>query len=356
MLEHSLGHITHAQNLKQALESRSDIQPYYIDLPFHNIPGIWSRLPGIRSNWTVRASIGAYLALRTQAKILQAALFHTQVTSLFSPGLMRRLPSVISLDATPVQYDALGQHYGHSPSSNARIEALKRRLNIRALMAAQQLVTWSQWTKRSLVTDYAVPPEKITVIPPGIDTDRWCFSRPSVARHEPLHLLFVGGDFERKGGHLLLDAFQSLTYRMKAQLHIVTTTADVGKGIPNVHVYRDVTPNSDKLLRLFQQADIFVFPTLADCLPLAVMEASAAGLPIITTDVGALPEAVIHAETGWVIPPGDVSALTDAMILVGTDPGLRAKLGCRAHEVARERFDATTNYRHLLNVVVGVAH
>ncbi len=169
-LEYSLGHITHAQNLKRAMAEQTDIVPTYVDLPYEGMIGAWTRLPGVRSNWSLRASLGAWLGLRGQAKRLQGALFHTQVTSLFSAGLMRRVPSVVSLDATPLQYDALGAFYGHAPSSNARMEALKKRLNQRAFGAARHLVTWSQWAKDSLVADYGVPAEKITVIPPGIDT------------------------------------------------------------------------------------------------------------------------------------------------------------------------------------------
>ena len=355
-LEQSLGHTTHGQNLKRALKTCPDILPTYVDLPFQGMPGAWTRLPGIRSNWSLRASLGAYLALRPQAKTLQAMLFHTQVTSLFSAGLMRHSPSVISLDATPLQYDALGKFYGHSPSANTKLEALKKSLNVRALNAAQHLVTWSHWTKASLVADYGMPADKITVIPPGIDTAQWRFPREIARLSGPLHLLFVGGDFTRKGGDVLLKALQSLPASVNAQLHLVTNSPDVTDDQPNIHVYRNVAPNSPTLLNLFRQADIFVFPTRADCLPLAIMEAMAAGLPIITTSVGALPEAVISGETGLIVPPDDSDALANAITRLATDPGLRAQLGRRAREMAVECFDATTNYLRLLEVVKSVAH
>ncbi|MCW3100932.1 MAG: glycosyl transferase group 1 [Chthonomonadaceae bacterium] len=353
-LEYSLGHTTHAQNLKRTLQSRPDIRPTYIDLPFHGMPGAWAKLPGIRSNWSIRASLGAYLGLRSQVKTLQAVLFHTQVTSLFSAGLMRRIPSVISLDATPLQYDALGRFYGHSPSANPQLEALKKRLNVTALTAARHLVTWSHWTKASLMADYGMPADKITVIPPGIDTAQWGFPRDLAHRSERLHLLFVGGDFKRKGGDVLLEAFRRLPTFVNATLHLVTNSPDVTADQPNIHVYRNVAPNSERLLSLFQQADIFVFPTRADCLPLAIMEALAAGLPIITTCVGALPEAVISGETGLVVPPDDPNALADAIRLLAADPDLRAQLGSQAREMALECFDATTNYLRLLDVVKSV--
>jgi glycosyltransferase involved in cell wall biosynthesis len=355
VLEYSLGHTTHAQNLKRALETRADIAPTYIDLPFHGMPGAWARLPGVRSNWSLRASLGAYLALRPQANALQCALFHTQVTSLFSAGLMRRLPAVVSLDATPLQYDALGPFYGHALSANLPLEAIKKRLNVRALAAARHLVTWSQWTKDSLIADYCMPAEKITVIPPGIDTTLWRFERSLAPPNQPLHLLFVGGDFLRKGGDVLLEAFRRLPRSTNALLHLVTDSPAVSECEPKVCVHRKIAPNSKELLNLFRQADIFVLPTQADCLPLAIMEAMAAELPIITTSIGALPEAVLHRETGWIVPPGDVDALADAIDQLAADPSLRAQLGRQARRTALERFDATTNYNRLLTVIASVS-
>lgn len=350
-LEYSLGHITHAQNLKRVLSSRPEISPTYVDLPYDGMTGVWTRLPGVRSNWSLRASLGAWLGLRGRARHLDSALFHTQVTSLFSAGLMRQVPSVVSLDATPLQYDALGAFYGHTPSSNARLEALKMRMNQRAFGVAKKLVTWSQWAKDSLIADYGVAGEKITVIPPGIDTARWDFARSDRPAGSPVNLLFVGGDFPRKGGDTLLEAFARLPQSANVHLHLVTKTPNVGNNLSNVTVWHNVQPNSEPLLRLFSLADLFVFPTRGDCLPLAVMEALAAGLPVITTTVGALPEAVTHGETGWIVPPNDAQALAEAITILTSDAGLRRQLSAQARAVGRERFDAETNYARLIEIV-----
>jgi glycosyltransferase involved in cell wall biosynthesis len=348
-LEYSLGHITHAQNLKRVLENQPEITPTFVDLPFDGMTGAWTRLPGVRSNWSLRASLGAWLGLRRHMASLDAALYHTQVTSLFAAGLMRRVPSVISLDATPLQYDSLGEFYGHVPSANPRLEALKKRLNQRAFGAARHLVAWSEWAKSSLVADYGVAPEKISVIPPGIDTARWRCER-ALRPAGPVNLLFVGGDFPRKGGETLLEAFRQLPPGT-AHLNIVTKTTDAGKKMPNVTVWHDVVPNSDTLRTLFAEADLFVFPTRGDCLPLAVMEALASGLPVITTTVGALPEAVTHDETGWIVPPNDPAALADALRTLVGDAGLRGRLSAQAARVGQERFDASKNYAKLIQTV-----
>jgi glycosyltransferase involved in cell wall biosynthesis len=348
-LEYSLGHTTHAQNLKRVLESHSDIAPTYVDLPYGGMTGAWTRLPGVRSNWSLRASLGAWLGLRRHARHLDGALYHTQVTALFAAGLMRQSPSVVSLDATPLQYDALGAFYGHVPSANPRLEALKKRLNQRAFGAARHLVAWSQWAKNSLVTDYGVAPEKISVIPPGIDTALWRRARP--ARPDgPINLLFVGGDFARKGGDTLLEAFARLPPGL-AHLTVVTKTLGAGNNLPGIAVRHDIAPNSAALLQLYADADLFVFPTRGDCLPLAVMEALTSGLPVVTTTVGALPEAVTHGETGWIVPPDDPAALAAALQTLAKDAVLRSQLSAQAAVVGMERFDAATNYGRLIQTV-----
>ena len=355
-LEYSLGHVTHAQNLKRALEGDTTVRPFYVDLPYADTPGWQSKLPVVRGNWSLRASLAAFLALRPQAGQLDAALFHTQVTSLLSSGLMKRLPSVVSLDATPAQYDALGAFYGHVPSANARLEAWKKTLNVRAFGAARRLVTWSEWAKASLVADYGVDAGKVVVIPPGIDTAQWNFpARPVKRAGQAVRFLFVGGDFPRKGGDTLLQAMTLLPPDVRVHLDIVTMTEGVGDNVPGVTVHRGVRPNTDALRGLFAAADVFVFPTRGDCLPLAVMEALASGLPVITTAVAALPEAVTDGETGLVVPPDDAAGLAAAMATLTSDRALAARMGQAARQKAVSSFHAADNYRRLVSVVQGVA-
>ena len=370
-LEYSLGHVTHSENLKKRLTGDDSVRPTYVELPFEGMSGAWAKLPAVRSNWSLRASLGAHLGLRGSARRLQAVFFHTQVTSLLSVGLMRRVPSVISLDATPLQYDALGAAYGHVPSGSARVEEYKKRLNERAFRAARHLVTWSQWAKDSLVADYGVPAGKITVIPPGIPLDQWDFAaeRAAAARgagkrtsgDAALNLLFVGGDFHRKGGDTLARALNALPAGTNVRLHAVTKTealgpeADAAVAAGRMMVHRGVTPNSGALRALFAGADAFVFPTRADCLPLAILEALASGLPVVTTSVAALPEAVRHGENGVIVPPDDPLALAAAITELTHDRALRDRLALRSRETARERFDAQTNYRRIVEILKGVA-
>jgi glycosyltransferase involved in cell wall biosynthesis len=353
-LEYSLGHVTHAQNLQQQLEGVSSVMPHAIRLAYDDNAQWWQRLPGIRSNWSLRASIGARLFLKRHQTKLQGLFFHSQVTSLLSADLMRSIPSVVSLDATPLQYDALGASYSHA-TGPAAIETFKKNLNTRTFTTASRLVTWSEWAKGSLVNDYGIDAEKVVVIPPGIDTERWNFGVRPLDTHT--HLLFVGGDFYRKGGQTLLDAWRGLSQisRRHATLHIVTKTEGITGDMDGIQLHYGLTPNSDALIDLYRIAGAFVFPSIGDCLPLAVLEALASGLPVLTTNVAALPEAVRHMEAGLILPMDDVAAWTAALADVIADASLRRAWGEAARQHAIEKFDARKNYGRLVNVITQCA-
>jgi glycosyltransferase involved in cell wall biosynthesis len=90
----------------------------------------------------------------------------------------------------------------------------------------------------------------------------------------------------------------------------------------------------DELDRL----DVFVLASREEALPLGVLEAMAAGLPVVATDVGDVAHAVDHGRTGALIPRDDLAALVDALTELVADPALRAAQGAAGHAVARARF------------------
>lgn len=356
VMEQTLGHVTHAQNLHQVVQDRPDLAPVWLPIPFE-AAGPARLLPYFRSNWSVRASWRARRALlNVEARQpLDALFFHTQVTSLFSYPFLQRHPSLISLDATPINYDSVAEYYGHQPAGSNPVDRLKYRLNQRALQAATWLVVWSDWARRSLMDDYAVDPEKIRVVAPGAAEAYFEVGEQRAAREStlvagrPVRLLFVGGDFLRKGGPILLEALRG-SLGERCELHLVTQ-ADV-PALPRVHVHRGIRPNSPELLRLFAEADVFVLPSHAECLAVALMEAAAAGLPIVTTDVAALPEAVRPGPSGILVRPGDVQGLRCALETLVADADVRRRFGRSAHEVARRKFHARRNNDLLIDLLI----
>jgi glycosyltransferase involved in cell wall biosynthesis len=357
VMEQTLGHVTHSQNLLAALAARDEILPTWLPISF-GVRRAERLVPLLRSNWSVRASwrTRQALAAALAAHPHDALVLHTQVTSLFSVGMMRRVPSVVSLDATPINYDSVGEAYGHRGATDSFFDRSKFELNRRAFLAAARLVAWSEWARRSLIDDYGVRPENVTVLAPGAHSTYFDIGQKRISasseRTGPVRLLFVGGDFRRKGGHTLLEAVRGL--EDGCELDIVTKDA-IEHQPTNVRVHTGIGPNSPELLRLFAAADAFVLPTSADCLAVVLMEATAAALPIITTDVGALSEAVTHQESGLLVPPGDVAALRQAISNFVEHPDVAQRMGRAGFALARQKFDAARNNHALLDLVLEVA-
>jgi glycosyltransferase involved in cell wall biosynthesis len=91
--------------------------------------------------------------------------------------------------------------------------------------------------------------------------------------------------------------------------------------------------------------DLFVLPSHTEGLPLTVLEAMAAGKPVIGTAVGGIPEAVHDGETGLLVPPRDPGRLAEAMTRVLTDPVLAAAMGATGRTRARDAFSLEAEAR-----------
>jgi len=352
VMEQTLGHVPFAKNLKKVVEADSEVNIDWLEVNF-SPQNKFDKLPVIKNNWSLRGSLQARRLLNTERKksgLSDLYFFHTQVVSLLSSGwLPKETPVVISLDATPINYDEIGLAYGHS-ASNQPAEKFKFWLNRRALHHATRLVTWSEWARQSLINDYGVEAQKVEVIPPGTDMSFWqpdLEAKKSNHSHAKLRLLFVGGDFERKGGQLLYETFRRDLSDL-FELHLVTQ-GQVAPG-DGVYVYKDIRPNSAELQALFRQADVFVLPTYGDCLSLAIVEAMAANLPIVSTNVGATSEAVENGENGFLTTPGNATELTQVLRQLATNPELRQQMGDKSRKKAELNFDASKNGLRLLEI------
>jgi glycosyltransferase involved in cell wall biosynthesis len=237
------------------------------------------------------------------------------------------------------------------------IERAKFRMNRLALHSARALVTWSEWARRSLIDDYGIPSDRVQVIAPGAGRQFFDIGRRRLAAEpgdtdRPVRVLFVGGDFRRKGGPMLLHCMRrSLAER--CELHLVTNEP-VLQG-PNVFVYPGLGPNSPELLQLYEQADMLVLPSMAECLAVVLMEAAAAALPIIATDVGALAEVVHHNENGLLIRAGDARELERAIGALADDAPRRRGMAAAGHRLANAKFDSEANGLKIFDLVADLA-
>jgi len=350
VIEQVLGHVTYTMNLREAFASRSDIEPVWIEVPFH-VDGD-DRWPIVRSNWALRGSLAArrLIAGAHRARPLDALFIHTQSISLFAGAHMRRIPTLLSLDATPRNVDGLASVYEHRVHGRI-VERAKSVLYRRVMRRAAAFTTWSAWAARSLVDDYGVPADRISVVYPGVSLA--AATAPAAREGSRPRILFVGADLERKGGDLLIDVYRR-SLAEECDLDVVTTAVIPDGG--GVHVHRGVRPNSPELERLYASADIFVLPTRGDCLALVIGEAMAAGLPVVTTRGASHSDVVEDGRSGFLIDVDDGDALAARLGALVGDAALRRRMGARSRAIAEARLDLRHTADALETILARLAH
>jgi len=181
---------------------------------------------------------------------------------------MRRLPCVLSVDATMRQFAAL-EYAGPGRRPSPRQQRLLERLERRAVEGAAAVVAWTEWNARALREEHELPAEKLATIHPGLDVAWWeaAAGRRPARREGPLRLLFVGNDAERKGLGVLIAATEAL--EGAAVLDVVSGDEIAERS--RVRVHRGVEARSETLRDLYAAADVFALPTRADAVPWSVL-------------------------------------------------------------------------------------
>jgi glycosyltransferase involved in cell wall biosynthesis len=266
--------------------------------------------------------------------------------------VMLRTPTVVSMDGTPYElmdYVRLAQ----MPDQHAGVLGrIKHAINRGTYKRAHKIISFNQVTKNSLVNHYGIPADDVLVIPAGIDTKLWQPAPDSKPNDGIVRLLFVGGDLGRKGGDLLLRWARQTT-RKNWELHLVTG-ADAEQ-VPRVFLHKGLTPNDPRMVALAQRADLFVLPTRADLSPNAILEGKAAGLPSLSTTVGAIHEMVRDGIDGFLTAPGDYAALAERLDTLIDRPEPLREMGARAREMVTQQFDAQKNSTRVIDVLVAAA-
>jgi len=333
-MEQTLGHQTHYLNLRRHEAVVTGCRPHWLPVQYRNGP-----MP-----WTVTGSLAARRALKRLLPEVDAIFMHTAILAPLTADYFRHRPAILSADATPLNKRAMRQEYGLKSERYGAGQA--KRLIYREIFArARGFVAWSNWVKQSFVEDYGCREEDVAVISPGIDVEQFAEGERT---NELPRILFVGEDFVRKGGDLLLDVFRK-RLRHKAEL-VLVTRAHVAEE-PGVCVYGPIAPNSQALLELYRSADIFALPTRADCYSMACLEALASGLPVVATRVGGIPDILLEGETGHLLDIDDAQALGDILEALIADPARRREMGRRGRQDAIRRFHSRENARKLFEFV-----
>lgn len=209
------------------------------------------------------------------------------------------------------------------------------RLERSAFHNASMVFTMSENISRSLVEEYGCPREKIACVYAGSNVSAEATERIDSARFRAKNILFVGIDWERKGGPVLLEAFRRVRHaHPDATLTIVGCSPEVSQ--PGVEVVgrvplAEVAPH-------YRAASIFCLPTLNEPFGLVLLEAFSYGLPIVSTRIGAIPEIVEDGQSGYLVGPQHTDGLADRLMTLLGDPARCAHFGERGRQRVRERY------------------
>ena len=207
---------------------------------------------------------------------------------------------------------------------------------------ADKIFLGAHHLKSHILEHYKIDPDKLVFVGTGTPPFPELTSEDqSIGKQPNPTILFVGKDFERKGGYILLDAFNKVVKEVpKAELHIVGPR-DIGKHITNnVFVHGQVKDRAF-LRQLFLTSHVFVMPTLHDSFGFTFLEAMSFGLPCIGTNIFAIPEIIENGKTGIVVPAFDSDALSEALITILENSELRIEMGKNGYAKYKKEFNWT---------------
>lgn len=349
------GHATVHAALQKCLAGREDVRAEFVHVPDPGLVGKVLRRPLpvlgrldldlqplraqlVRSAWTRRA-----LRTRLARGDVDVVHVYTHNTALLSAADLRRVPTVITTDST-TELNAYRIPYRAPTRFTPRSVRVSVPLERRVLTAARRVVANSEYVADSLRATYGVAEQRLTVLPFGV----WLPPPPADPPRRRPTVVFVGHQLERKGGRRLLRLHQE---HLRDRCDLLLVTTEPVEPLPGVRVVADLRGGSDDLWTVLGSADVMCFPSTIDQAPNAVLEAAAAGLPVVAHPVAAISEMVVDGSTGVLVPPEDDGALLAALLRLLDDRELRLRMGRagRAHVAAR--YDMRVAAERLLDVL-----
>jgi glycosyltransferase involved in cell wall biosynthesis len=279
--------------------------------------------------------------------------------------LRRESPDIVHLHSRRGAdvFGALAAHRSRVPSF------LSRRIDnpVRSILTRQKfhyydrIICISQGIKDVLAGDN-VDEAKLCVVRSAVDAKPWMEipSREALAEefHLPKDAIYVGivaQLIERKGHHILLEALRNMPEREQLRVLIfgkgpqreVLERLVRGMGLNEIVRF---TGFREDLPRWMGALDILVHPALMEGMGISLLQASAAKVPIVASEVGGIPEAVRHGENGLLVPPNDAVALRAAIRKLVQNPELRKQLGETGRRIVTEEFSIDTMVEGNLSV------
>jgi glycosyltransferase involved in cell wall biosynthesis len=203
---------------------------------------------------------------------------------------------------------------------------------------ASHIAVRAKLVRTSLIEDYGVDAERISVIGGGVNFSP--LPGPvSRSLESPPTVLFIGEEFHRKGGDLLLRAFaQARLHVPEARLRIVTRDPiPTGYSLENVEVF---PPSWDRAVIAghYRSADMFILPSRLETWGDVLLEAMSFGLPCVGMHGQAMEDIIRHEATGLLVEQSQTNELAGALIRLLSQPGTRQRMGQTARALVESEF------------------
>jgi glycosyltransferase involved in cell wall biosynthesis len=272
-----------------------------------------------------------------------------------------RYPLTQGVKSAVVIHDLTFEHFPEAVE--AKNLAYLRKFVPRAVREATQVIAVSVATKRDVMDRYGLPEEKVSVVWPGVDLDRY---RPGLETRDvrerlglPEHFfLFLSTIEPRKNILTLIHAYRELPEATRRTYGLVLSgkvgwkaeaiLAEIRKGDPIGTIVHTGYVSDADIPALYAAAGVFVLPSLYEGFGMPVAEAMACGVPVITADNSSLPEIVKGA--GIMVPALDWKGLAREMERLAGDAKLRAELGAKGR-VRAEQISWDSSARQLKAVI-----
>ena len=218
---------------------------------------------------------------------------------------------------------------------------------------ARDVVTISEFNRRYLLERAPVAPERLHVIHCGVSPADFAFRPRELPAEGAIRIACVASMIEHKGQRHLLEALagddptlRRMTLDLAGDGPLRPALEDTARrlGIEDRVTFHGSLPE-EAVAALLDRSHVFALPSVIggdgrmEGLPVALMEALAAGLPTVATRISGIPELVRDGETGWTVPPGDPEALRGALLEIASSPGEVARRAAQGRALVEREFD-----------------
>jgi glycosyltransferase involved in cell wall biosynthesis len=218
------------------------------------------------------------------------------------------------------------------------------------LNSARYVIVLGGGWREFLVANIGVEPYKIVVVPNGVprptDLGKTASGKTGLTGREAVRIAFLGRLGTRKGVPELLAAFQSPKLLMRSWTATIAGDGPVEEfraAVAKADLADRVTlpgwVDRDTTHALLRQSDIFVLPSHQEVMPIAILEALAHGVAVVTTPVGAVPEFLTDGQTALLVSPGAPDELANALARLIDDAEERCRLGAAGHQLFLDSLD-----------------